>query len=416
MGKNANKCARVQPTTIQLPTGLTLQEEAYPTVFVDIQGMDVGDKDSQERINKAIYKALHIVHSNRVSGQTLLKVHVGEPKCFTRMRPEYVVSSVRFLQERGASGVVAGDTTVAYSGLRGHKQNPPGDTSCYLGLAQRHGWSTDGAAGIPFVVLDRPCSAVSGGLEFSKREERTEVHNIHRFKDFFLAGGFAVADFIINHAHLTLHGLAGLAGCVKSIAMGCSALKGKLRMHQSLLPHFNSELCVACGRCVESCPEDALKLNDGDSCPVVYPELCIGCGECEMVCVKGAVTLQGEEITDWQLGKDTLPLRMADYTMGLMNGRWEDTIHLLHMYSITERCDCLNVHQEPLLQRDLGFLVSKNPFAIDQLAGRMLTDALVDKGNDLGELPLEAVNKTTAYVQETYGLLCETLMEKVKCI
>ncbi len=101
--------------------------------------------------------------------------------------------------------------------------------------------------------------------------------------DFFLAGGFAAADVVIQHAHLTLHGLAGVAGCVKGLAMGCSSLKGKLRMHQSLLPDFDEQLCAACGGCVECCPQRALNLPEGAATPAVDAELCIGCGECEAV-------------------------------------------------------------------------------------------------------------------------------------
>lgn len=398
----------------RMPAGLVVKKEAFPVVFIDIAGDDLEEWDTQEKVNEAIYRALQQVHSGPISGQALLKVHIGEPKCTTRMKPEYTISSVRFLREWGASGIVPGDTTVTYSGPRGHKQNPPGNTSRYLELARRHGWAADGPAGIPFVVLDRPCTTVPGQFEFSVEKERVKIHGFRRFKDFFLAGGFGAADFVINHAHLTLHGLAGLAGCVKSIAMGCSSLKGKLRMHQSLLPHFNSELCVKCGQCVDSCPEDALKLSEDNSCPVVDPEICIGCGECQAVCPKKAVTLQGEDITDWERGENTLSSRMADYTMGLMNGRWENTIHILHMYDITELCDCLDIRQEPMLKRDIGFLIGKNPFAIDQLAARMLTSALEEENRNADQSFLKKADVSAAYVEKTYGIPRETTLKREK--
>lgn len=398
---------------VELPRGLTVPEEAYPIVFVDIGGMDMADADIQKKINSAIYKALCYVHFQTVSGQALLKVHVGEPKCITRMKPEYTHGSVCFLKDAGAATVVAGDTTVAYSGPRGHKQNPSDNVFSYLKLAQRHGWSPDGPSGIPFVVLDRPSTAIPGKFEFGTEEEQVEVHGIQRFNDVFLAPGFRAADFVINHAHLTLHGLAGVAGCVKSIAMGCASYKGKLRMHQSLLPHFDPELCVKCGRCVENCPENALEQEGEDSCPTVIAEICIGCGECQAVCEKDAISLQGEGVSDWQRGKDSLPLRMADYTIGLMNGRWKNTIHVLHMYSITEQCDCLNIQQEPMLKRNLGFLVGKNPFVIDQLAGKMLDMALHEEDCHIDRWSLKTAETSAAYVKRVYGVLAETPMEKM---
>jgi len=397
-----------------LPAGLVCPDEAYPTVFVDCSGVDLRRPDASgfEKVNNALFHALDEVCPVVRAHQAVLKVHVGEPKCATRMRPEYAESSVRFLKEQGVEGIVAGDTTVAYSGPRGHRQNPAEAPQAYLELARGHGWSVSGATGVPFVVLDRPSTAISGRFEFAEEEKRLELAGqVERFSDFFPAGGFAAAGFVINHAHLTLHGLAGVAGCVKSLAMGCSSLRGKLRMHQSLLPDFQTGLCSGCGQCVESCPEHALDLPEGAPCPTVDPQLCIGCGECEAVCVRRAVELRGEDITDWQRGEDTLPVRMADYTMGLMAGRWENTIHVLHMVTITERCDCLNVRQKPMLEHDLGFLVGRNPFAIDLLAARRLRDALPAERRAKVAPLLASAERTASHVKETYGVVTETPRE-----
>ena len=405
-----------QPTQRDLPSGLVCPDAAYPTVFVDCTGADLraARAATVAKVNDALFDALGQVCPAVRADRALLKVHIGEPKCTTRMRPEYAASSVRFLAGQGVGGIVAGDTTVAYSGPRGHRQNPPGDPATYLELARRHGWSTSGAAGVPFVVLDRPCSSIAGRFEFAEEERRREAAGeVERFRDFFLAGGFAAADFVVNHAHLTLHGLAGVAGCVKSVAMGCSSLPGKLRMHQSLLPRFDVELCAGCARCVESCPEQALDLPEGAPCPTVDPELCIGCGECEAVCVRRAVALEGEDITDWERGQDTLPLRMADYTLGLMAGRWESTVHVLHLVTITERCDCLDVRQRPMLERDLGFLVGRNPFAIDLMGERMLSEHLPAEAREKLAPLLQSAAKTASYVREKYEIIPETPVEAV---
>jgi uncharacterized Fe-S center protein len=403
-----------QPAQLDLPSGLVCPDEAFPTVFVDCTKADLRrlDPSTVKEVNDAILHALDTVSPAVQAHQALLKVHIGEPKCATRMRPEYAQSSVRFLREQGVEGIVAGDTTVAYSGPRGHRQNPAEAPRPYLELARKQGWSASGTTGVPFVVLDRPSTAISGRFEFTEEERRCELAGeVERFSDFFLAGGFAASDFVINHAHLTMHGLAGVAGCIKSLAMGCSSLRGKLRMHQSLLPDFDAEVCAACGQCVESCPENALDLPEPAPCPTVDPELCIGCGECEAVCVRRAVELRGEDIADWQRGEDTLPLRMTDYTMGLMAGRWESTVHVLHMVTITERCDCLDVRQKPMLNQDLGFLVGKNPFAIDLLAAERLGDALPpDRRAEVAPL-LRSAERTAAHVNKAYGVVTETRVE-----
>lgn len=405
--------ASARTMDIELPAGLTSTENAYPTFFLDAQGLDVDDPDIREAINDALVPLLSQCHDAAITGQAIIKVHIGEPRVITRMRPAYVSSSVRFLRERGVERIVAGDTTVAYTGPRGHRENPLHDASRYVEQARTHGWSPEGPAGVPFVVLDRPSTGSPAIYAFGAEEKEVEVQGINRFTDFFLAGGFAAADFVVNHAHLTLHGLAGVAGCVKSLAMGCSALKGKLRMHQSLLPCFDPDACVQCGLCEESCPEGAIDLAEDAPCPQVDCELCIGCGECEAVCVQGAITLVGEDITDWGRGEATLPTRMADYVLGIMNTRWERVINVLHMYTVTARCDCVDRRQKPMVRGNLGFLVGKNPFAVDLIASRMLRAALEAEGRPFEEPLMRTAEISAAYVSETYGILSETPLETV---
>ena len=387
-----------------LPSGLTDKNDAFPVYFLDTASVNLAHADSVQRVNELLFNILCQTHDAEIKGQTLIKVHIGEPKCTTRMKPEFTNSSTRFLHYRGASSVVAGDTTVAYSGPRGHRQNPNDDTSAYMGLARKHGWCATGAAGIPFVVLDRPGTVVPDHFEFTEDHACIKVDGVQRFKDFFPAGGFSAADFIINHAHLTLHGLAGLAGCVKSIAMGCSGLPGKLRMHQSLIPFFDRSLCKKCGLCIESCPENALAESADNRTISVDSERCIGCGECVAVCKNRAVRLKGKDISDWTLGEKTLPVRMADYTMGLMNGRWSRTIHVLHLYSITELCDCVDVKQKPFVD-DLGFLVGKNPFAIDKIAAAILSRELEQKNIPLDPARMASSDTLADYVQKMYGII-----------
>jgi len=402
---------------LKLPEGLTSSKSAWPLVFIDARQLNLWQEpDSMaDKAGQALCDALKKLHTNDIHGQVLLKVHIGEPKCVTRMRPEYVAASLNFCRQKGAAGIVAGDSTVAYSGPRGRKENPSDDCSAYLELARSHGWSEEGKLGAPFVVIDRPVTARKGQFEFSEQQQRVELEGINRFSDFYIADGFNAADLVVNHAHLTFHGLAGLAGCMKSIAMGCASLTGKLRMHQTLLPSFDSELCVQCGRCVEACPEEALFIEEGAKTPKVDPEKCIGCGECEAVCAAGkaAITLKGKQVTDWTRGRTTLPERMADYTLGLMNGKWNNVIHLLHMYAITERCDCLNVKQKPMLKKDLGFLIGKNPFAIDKLAGEIFAEAANNEGVKIEENLLKTAQITANYLADTYGIVDEGPLETI---
>ena len=99
--------------------------------------------------------------------------------------------------------------------------------------------------------------------------------------------------------------------------------------------------------------------------------------------------------------------------MGLMNGRWDNTVHVLHMYAITERCDCLNIRQAPMLRRDLGFLVGRNPFAIDRLGAQLLAECLDEKTRRANENLLRTAETSAAYAAETYGIPSATPVERI---
>jgi uncharacterized Fe-S center protein len=129
---------------------------------------------------------------------------------------------------------------------------------------------------------------------------------------------------------------------------------------------------------------------------------------------RGAIALSGRDITDWQRGADSLAARMTDYMIGLMSGRWETTVHVLHMYDITARCDCVDVRQRPMLDQPLGFLVGKNPFAIDRLAATYLSRALTGERRRPHEAALAHADHVAAYAESAYHILRETPMETLR--
>jgi len=52
----------------------------------------------------------------------------------------------------------------------------------------------------------------------------------------------------------------------------------------------DQEKCNGCGDCVESCPLDAIAMNDGKS--TVDPETCGDCGACIDACPSEAISVQ----------------------------------------------------------------------------------------------------------------------------
>lgn len=54
-------------------------------------------------------------------------------------------------------------------------------------------------------------------------------------------------------------------------------------------PVLETEECIACGLCVDACPEGVLEIVD-DVVAVVNEDACIACGDCVEECPMGVIT------------------------------------------------------------------------------------------------------------------------------
>lgn len=345
-------------------------QERAKVLFLDIRGMqlDLDDRVIRQKINAYLGAMLEAVGiSDKTSGPALIKCHIGEPKCNTRMIPDFALPSINYLRKKGVEKIACGDSTVVYKSDRGYRQNPRGNLKRYEDLISKSGWNSRNL-GIPFVILDRPETSIPGKFEFRDEQVEKKLSSGDTFKKVYASAGWERAHIIINHVHLTLHGLAHLALAIKGIAMGGASRAGKLQMHQYLFPEIDAANCLRCGKCAQNCPEGALDWQKSQS-PTLIAKRCLGCGQCKSICdgIANAVTMKGKEITDWSKGSSTFAPRLVEYVLRLMMGKWNNLINIAHLYRITSKCDCVNEPQTPIVS-DIGFVVGKNPFAIDYYA------------------------------------------------
>ncbi|MEW6335129.1 MAG: 4Fe-4S binding protein [Thermodesulfobacteriota bacterium] len=61
-------------------------------------------------------------------------------------------------------------------------------------------------------------------------------------------------------------------------------------LNSGFQPRHGSDLCTACGVCIERCPTDALAMNDAETW-MLDTDRCIGCGVCATGCDFHAITL-----------------------------------------------------------------------------------------------------------------------------
>lgn len=57
----------------------------------------------------------------------------------------------------------------------------------------------------------------------------------------------------------------------------------------------NKKICIGCGACVDSCPEEAIALGEEDDLACIDPEKCARCGLCASLCPQEAIEEVEEE-------------------------------------------------------------------------------------------------------------------------
>ncbi len=277
-----------------------------------------------------------------------LKIHFGERGNKAFIKPERSKPIVKKVKALGGRPFWI-DANTLYKGSRCN-------TLAHLQTAFDHGY-TSGKTGAHVLIAD--------GLE-GKVFKELKVNYKH-FKKLFIAPLILEADVVLAISHFKGHELAGFGGAIKNIGMGLGSRAGKQQMHADLKPLVNKEQCTACGKCLKSCPQEAISwATDGKA--QIDLDKCIGCGQCVVVCRSNAISIS------WEGESSSLQEKMAEYAAGIA-ARFKNKIAFINFITdVSENCDCCEYNSEPIVP-DIGILASFDPVAIDQACVDMVNHA-----------------------------------------
>jgi len=268
-----------------------------------------------------------------------VKVHVGEPPLKTFLPPEIAGVVAARVRSMGARPFFT-DTAVLYSGPRssgvGHAE-----------VATKHGFTME-RAGAAFV----PADGIEGNLEV-----QVDIEGRH-YSKVGIAEAIASSNGLVVVSHATGHMVTGLGATLKNLGMGCSSRKGKLLQHSDTKPYVSDGKCLACGACIENCPNDALSAGEGARAKMDEGK-CSGCGECIAQCRNDAIGFR------WDTSSEFLQQKMVEHALGVMRAVKGRFTCLVGIVNLTKHCDCWGQGSEKVAP-DIGFALSCDPVALDQ--------------------------------------------------
>jgi hypothetical protein len=280
-----------------------------------------------------------------------IKIHPGEYGNTTYVPPVIVRTVTDLVKEAGGIPFIT-DTTVLY---RGKRFNGPD----LLWTAAVNGF-TFGSMNAPFISAD----GILG-------DDSVEVPIGGEYiKNITVASAIAKADAMILISHCKGHPASGFGGAVKNLGMGCLDKEGKAKVHSPGKPDIYPEKCTGCGKCIKTCPWDAISLENGKAC--VDKNKCKGELSCIESCKFGAIVPPENCTTEIQarLGEASLgPLRLLPGKIAYIN--W--------IFDLTPGCDCFNF-SAPAFAKDVGIVASKDPVSIDKASLDLINKKIIEEG------------------------------------
>lgn len=291
-----------------------------------------------------------------------VKIHFGERGNTSYIHPVLVRAVIDRIRDYGGKPFLT-DANTLYVGSRSNAVD-------HLKTAVMNGFDYS-VAGAPLIIADG-----LRGMDYVTVETP-----FRHFSEVKISSAAHHADAIVALSHFKGHEIAGFGGALKNIGMGLGAPAGKQMMHSDVLPTVDTAKCVACGRCLKWCPGAAITLRGETEAAkaVIEQESCIGCGECTVVCPERAIAI------NWKTAPETIQQKIVEYCYGVLNEKKGKCAFINFLTDISPDCDCYDWSDAPVV-RDIGYLSSKDPVAIDQASVELFEKEQPIEESRLGEV------------------------------
>jgi len=269
-----------------------------------------------------------------------IKIDVGELGSLGYLRPPVVRAVVEKVLELGGDPVIMDTTRL--------KDAPDSLGQDWMAAAAVNGYTTESLGRA--IVLGDGYTGEEGELLPVDGDELGGVE---------IARGITEYAALVVISHVTGHPFAGLSGALLNSGMGCSAKRGKWRIHTPLKPQVDTAKCDGCARCVERCIRRAIDMTDGRA--TINAELCRGCAYyCTASCPCHAFVIDGDNAVRFQ--KRVVEAASAVHVAA--QGKTHFFSLLLDVGPYPDYYPFSDASVVP----DLGVLSSRDPVAIDQAA------------------------------------------------